>query len=300
VRRDLGAFALLGVTGAAWGLTQPLMKVAVSTGYRPFGLIMWQLVVSALFLSALTLFRGRRLPLGWRYLWRYLVVALVGTVVPNSISYAASAHLPSGILSIVISLVPMFALPLAIGIGMERFSPPRLIGILLGATAILLLAVPNSSLPDPAMAIWVLLLMLSPLMYAIEGVWVAKYGRLDLDPVQFLLGAVLVALVFAVPLAVFSGQWIDISQPWGRPLWALVLLSLISSLAYSAYIWLIAHAGSVFAAQVSYLVTGFGVLWAMLLLSERYSVWVWGALLLMMAGLFLVRPRQAPPCISSS
>ena len=54
---------------------------------------------------------------------------------------------------------------------------------------------------------------------------------------------------------------------------------------------MVARAGAVFAAQVAYLVTGFGILWAMLLLAERYSGWVWLALGLMFAGLFLVQPR---------
>ena len=35
-----------------------------------------------------------------------------------------------------------------------------------------------------------------------------------------------------------------------------------------------------------------GVIWAMLILDERYSLWVWGALALLFVGLFLVHPRR--------
>ena len=55
--------------------------------------------------------------------------------------------------------------------------------------------------------------------------------------------------------------------------------------------WLVGRAGAVFGGQVAYLVTGFGVVWSMLLLGERYSGWVWAALALMLAGLALVQPR---------
>jgi len=55
----------------------------------------------------------------------------------------------------------------------------------------------------------------------------------------------------------------------------------------------VGRAGSVFASQVSYLVTGFGVLWAILFLGESYSAYVWSAMAVMMLGLFLVRPREA-------
>ena len=68
-------------------------------------------------------------------------------------------------------------------------------------------------------------------------------------------------------------------------------MSMLGSFAYGGYIWLIARTGPIFAAQISYLITGFGVVWSMLLLGERYSGWVWLALVLIMAGLFLVRPR---------
>ena len=45
-----------------------------------------------------------------------------------------------------------------------------------------------------------------------------------------------------------------------------------------------AGAGSVFASQIAYLVTGFGVVWSMLLLGERYSAPVWAAFALMLRG----------------
>ena len=66
------------------------------------------------------------------------------------------------------------------------------------------------------------------------------------------------------------------------------------ALVYAAYVWLAARAGAVFATQTSYFVTGSGVLWAMLLLGERFSAWVWAALVVMLVGLFLVQPRQGP------
>ena len=68
--------------------------------------------------------------------------------------------------------------------------------------------------------------------------------------------------------------------------------SLIHSVVYASYFWMVGRAGSVFAAQVAYLVTGFGVVWAMILLGESYSGWVWLALGLVLGGLFLVQPRK--------
>ena len=54
---------ILALIGIGWGSTQPLGKIAASTGHQPFGLIFWQLVICVLVLGALTLLRGKRLPL---------------------------------------------------------------------------------------------------------------------------------------------------------------------------------------------------------------------------------------------
>ena len=44
---------------------------------------------------------------------------------------------------------------------------------------------------------------------------------------------------------------------------------------------------------MAYLVTGFGVLWSMLLLDERYSALVWVAFAILIAGIALVQPKAA-------
>ena len=64
-------------------------------------------------------------------------------------------------------------------------------------------------------------------------------------------------------------------------------------LVYAGYVWLVGRAGPVFAVQVSFLVTLFGVLWARLILDEAYAPTVWVALGLMMVGMFLVQPRRS-------
>ncbi|PWK60962.1 DMT family transporter [Roseicyclus mahoneyensis] len=294
-----GYVAILVLCGAAWGLGQPFAKIAVSEGYRHFGIIFWQFAIGAALLGAINLARGGRLPTASHHLAFYTIIALIGTLLPNSASYTAAIHLPSGILSIVLSLIPMLAFPIALAWGMDRFSAARLTGLVLGLCAILLIAAPQSSLPDRAMVWWLPLALIAPLFYAVEGNFVARYGTGGLDALQVLLGASLVGMVFAGPLALMTGQFISPLPPWGLPDLAIVASSITHALAYTAYVWLVTRAGSVFAAQVSYLVTGFGILWAKLILGETYSPWVWAAALLMMAGLVLVQPRKPTEAVAA-
>lgn len=292
--RHAGLIALLVLLGAGWGLTMPLSKIAVSEGYRTFGLIFWQLVVGVLVLAPLNRLRGRGLPFGPSHLRWYLFIALFGTLLPNGASYAAVVHLPAGIMAIAISAVPLFAFPIALLLGTDRFSPFRVLGLLLGLAGVGLLVGPEASLPERAMAAFVPLALVAPFLYAIEGNVVAKWGGTGLDPVQLLLGASLTGALIAAPVAVLTGNWIDPRPPWAAPDAALVAASVIHALVYAVYVWLVGRAGATFAAQVSYLVTGFGMVWAMLFLKETYSGWVWAALGLMFLGLFLVQPREKP------
>jgi len=290
-RPDLGPYAVLMVMGAGWGLSVPLSKIAVSTGYLPLGLIFWQEVVIVALLGAICALRGKRLELGRQY-WRlYAVIALCSAVLPDIFFYLAAARLPGGIMAIVIASVPLFSLPIALALGNESFAWRRVLGLSFGIFGIVLLIAPEASLPERAMVAFIPLALMAPLLYATEGNLVAKWGTQGLDSIQVILGASLLGMVVTGPLALLTGQWISPANGFGAPEAALVVSAAIHGLVYATYVWLVGRAGSVFAAQTSYLVTGFGVLWSMLLLSERYAIWVWLALGIMMVGIALVQPR---------
>ena len=284
--------AVLLALGTGWGSSQALGKIAVSTGHGPYGMIVWQGVIGVVVLGALMLVRRRPMALTWAGLRFATIIAVVGTVLPTYTFYTSVVHLPAGIMSVLISAVPLFSFPIAMALGMDKFSPRRLIGLICGLSGVALIALPGASLPDPAMAIWVPFALLGPLFYATEGNIVARWGTFGLDPVQVMFCASLIAAILALPVALATGQMFGLA-PFGRPEAALVFSSGLHALLYSAYVWLNGRAGAVFASQVGYIITGTGVFWAMGLLGERFSPLVWVALVVMLAGVALVRPRQA-------
>ncbi len=276
--------------GAGWGATQPLAKIAVSEGYRHIGLVFWQLAIGAFVMGVVQLIRRRPLTISRPALQVYVIIAMIGTILPNSASYEAARHLPAGVVSILLSLVPLFAFPFAILMGNEKFQWVRFGGLALGLLGVLLIVAPDASLPERAMIVFIPLALVAPLFYGLEGNIVARWGTAGLEPVEVLYGASIVGAVIALPVALASGQFIDPRGPWGAPDYALILSSVIHVLVYAAYVWMVGRAGPVFAVQVSYLVTGFGVGWAMLILGESYSIWVWGAMAVILTGVFVVQP----------
>lgn len=283
---------LLVLLGMGWGATVPLTKVAVSTGHGPLGLIFWSLTISVLMLGAIQLARRRPLRPERAGLAMAVLIALTGTLIPNTTSYLAARHLPGGVMALVIAMVPLFAFPVALALGMDRFSARRLAGLMFGLSGVALIALPEGGLPDPALAAWVPLALIAPFMYGIEGNAVARWGTGGMGPIQTLFVASLIGLILVTPLVLLTGQFIVPAWPLAAPERALAAQAMIHAVTYAAYVWLVGQAGSVFAGQVGYLVTGFGLVWSMIFLGERYSGWLWAAAVLLMAGLALVKPRD--------
>lgn len=271
-------------------MTQPLTKIAVSGGYQPLGMIFWQMLISVLVLGVINMLRRRPLPLDRRVIGFYIAFALIGTVIPNAASYKAYTVLPSGIMSLLLSLIPMMAFPIALILGLDRFSIKRMAGLSLGLFAILMIIGVPDALPNAAMLAFIPLGLIPSLMYAFEGNFVARFGTGGAGPLQLLLGASIAGVVITGPIAFATGQWINPIHVWGIADFALIASALIHTLVYTLYVMIVRNYGPVFSVQVSYVVTASGLGWAMLILGERYSGPIWLALAVMFVGIYLVSP----------
>ena len=184
--RALIAWLTMRAVGFFWGLTIPLSKIAVSTGHQPFGLIFWQLVIGVIVLGLVEIFRGWRVRLDADLIVFYTVIAFCGTLIPNATSYLAQQYLPAGVMAIVIATVPMFTLCLAVLIKIEAPSWIRSIGILLGFVAMVMIAFPETSLPESDLSIYVLVALVAPVFYGIESIYVALRQPSKVDAITIL------------------------------------------------------------------------------------------------------------------
>ncbi|TRW98200.1 DMT family transporter [Paracoccus sp. M683] len=286
--------AILIALGLVWGLQVSLTKFATLAGFRDFGITFWVSIIDA----ALLLPMVGRLPLHAGALRVYAFVGLVGTTLPSTASVIAAQHLPAGLVAVGLSFAPLIALPVAVLMGTDRFSVQRVLGLLAGLIGVVLIVAPGTGLAGGAISPLFLLALIAPFFYALEGNVLARHGTAGLAPMQMVAGAAIVSMVITGPAAVIRGSFIppgDLLGPAGA---AVLGGAILSVFAYVGYLWLIGRAGAVFAVQVSYLVTGFGVMWSMLILSERFPPGFWIALAVVMLGVFLVQPR--PPSLQAA
>jgi len=289
----LWAWAVLLIMGVAWGLTFSLAKIAVDGGAHPLGITLWQALLGAALLLAVTLARRRPLRLGASYLNLYLLCALLGTAVPGVLFFYAALHVPVGVLSITVTLVPILTVVLSALLGVERLALARVTGVLLGLLSVLLLVAPEESLPDPGTAPWVLAACAASACYAAENLVIALRTPPGANAFSVAGGMFVVASVFLMPIVAWTDSFVPLAWPWGAVEWSIIGMSAISAVAYSLFIYLVNRAGPVFASQTAYVVTLSGVFWGIAIFGEVHSFWIWLSLLLMMIGLTLVRPREA-------
>lgn len=266
------------------------MKIAVDAGHHPLGLICWQLGVSVIILGIYLLIKGERYTPDKPTLLYIVIIAFLGTLIPNTFQILAFRHLPAGVMAIIISTVPIVSLLVALLVRMEKFSWKRSLGVLLGVLALVLIAIPDASLPDPSKAPWLLVALVAPVCYAIEGNFVAARAPAQLSAATVLFLASLFGFAFLQPLVIFA-QWdISVSLPLDKSRLALLGSSVGHVVAYGGYLWLLSRAGAVFTSQVAYVVTLTGSALAIVLLGERFSSMLWFALVLVLLALTLVRP----------
>ena len=290
-------FLILIILGLGWGLSFTLGKIAITAGGTPIGLTFWQSLFSGLILLAYVFFRHGKIIIPKIMFLPIVIITFLSVVIPNIIFYACIEHLDAGVLSISVSVIPLFTYLIAMGLRMDRFKIRRVLGLITGFCALLILILPENSLPDKRDIPWVLLALNCALCYALENIYIDRLALQNFGPIRLVCAVSFVSAIITFLLSLVMDQFF-ILQPTNLYLFISTLgLGFISATAYSIFIYLIGRAGSVFSSQVGYLVTFFGVVWGIIILGESHSVFVWISLAMIMMGIFLVQPKQTSESI---
>ena len=285
-------FLILIILGLGWGLSFTLGKIAITAGGTPIGLTFWQSLFSGLILLAYVFFRHGKIIIPKIMFLPIIIITFLSVVIPNIIFYACIEHLDAGVLSISVSVIPLFTYLIAMGLRMDRFKIRRVLGLITGFCALLILILPENSLPDKRDIPWVLLALNCALCYALENIYIDRLALQNFGPIRLVCAVSFISAIITFLLSLLMDQFF-ILQPTNLYLFISTLgLGFISATAYSIFIYLIGRAGSVFSSQVGYLVTFFGVVWGIIILGESHSIFVWLSLAMIMLGIFLVQPKQ--------
>ena len=278
--------AMLIFISVGIGLQYSLNRLATLNGVPFIPYVFWMAVISGGALLALALVRGAPPPLSWPHLRSYAFLAITGLAAPLTMFAFIAPKLPASIVSLVSALIPGLTYLLAMALGMERLRVFGVAGIALGLAGVLLIILPETSLPDPAMAGWMLLALLGPVSFAISIIGAAKFRPPQTHSVSMAAGVSLCAALFLLPVMAVDGSWWFFDAGFDLGAQALIYVSIFYVTFWLCFFEIVRLAGPVFFSAVNYLATFSGVVWGMIIFGESFSPWAWAALALMVVGLY--------------
>jgi len=275
-----------------WGGITVLAKVVGDGGVPALGYAFWQTSGAAVILLTVCLARRKPPPLGAAHIRHYFIVGALGSAIPTANLFYALSHLPAGVVALVITTVPLITYLLSLAVRLEGFDWRRAAGIAIGFAGTLLVLLPEGSLPSREMIAFVLLAFLSPFFYSCSSVYAIKFHPPEMDSLHVTTGMMSASCLMLLPASLATNTfyciWLDFTLIDGL----IVAHMFLAALTFQMYIVLLRRAGPVYFSQVAFIVTLTAVLFGILFLSERHSLWVWAALALIFAGVALVNFRH--------
>ncbi len=288
------SLSLLILLGFIWGTGYSIARFATTHGVPPLGYSFWQSIGPAFIISLLSLQGPRQRSMTPRSttIRFYFVCGLTGIAIPNTSMYFAAPHLPAGILAMIVNTVPIMAYPMALFTKLESFNWQRMLGIVLAFCSLMLIILPQASLPSPDMVPWVLFTLITPCSFAFCSIYIARYQPANSSSLKLTAGMLIASSLLLIPLVFMTGNFYALKWPFTMPDWVIMLEIILSSIGYVLFFQLIKLAGPVYYSLVDTIVVLTGIFWGYLIFGEHLNQWTATAVFLILFGLLLVTQQQ--------
>ncbi len=280
--------ALMMAGGIIGPLRFVLNKIAVEGGVPPFAFAFWPMLFAGILLLLVALLRGETPSLKITYLRAYLSVGIFALGAPMAVLTFLADKLPQGLISMVVILAPTMTYLFAILLRVDRLRALSSAGMAVGIGGILVIVLPDVSLPERAMVWWLLLALLAPVLLGLGNVLTALVRPPMMPPTVLAAGMLLTAAALLVPIMALSGQFYLFDGAAPGVNWNFLYATLLNAVFYVSFLEVIRLAGPVFFSQINYLAVAAGFGWGMILFGERYSLYVWCGTALMAASVLLL------------
>jgi drug/metabolite transporter (DMT)-like permease len=285
------ALTLVLLAGALFGVSPVIGRVSAGLGLPPLGIVFWSNVLAATVCMGWTCLRSGpprltradlRFVLGW---------AIILGCLYQTLTIAIAAHVEATVIALVNSSRGFLVFLLAAALMLEAASLRRFLGLGLGFAAVAVLLASDAS-AQGVPPLWLAACFALPALLAVHTVIMCS-RRTSLGASAAVGAMMSVSCLLLLPFALATDALV---APWHMP-GAVVLLiaalGLCTALALVLAVVLVRSAGPVFAGQMAYSQTIGGLMWSFVVLDERLSPFAWGALALLLAGVWIVAPRSS-------
>ena len=285
------ALVLLVIMGAVWGLQFAMLKMAALGGYSEINILMLTLILLSIVFCGLQMVWRLSFKMNRERLVFLLITAILGYVVPLLTILYAAPHLPAGILTLMACLAPVVSVLIALALRTEFVSLQRVLAILCGLAAIGLVLWPQLELPGLGSAHWMALMLLVPVCYGMESVYVSHKWPAGWVPLQAVTGETVMAAILMIPVFLIFGDPIAKADGW-TPMnwgaeWAIVVFVATGVIESMIYFHLVKTTGGVFVGFGTFIALFAGMAWGYALFGEQHGAVVWLAVAALCVALAL-------------
>lgn len=280
-------FALIGVA-VIWGTTYLGIRIAVQTIPPWFVTAMRQSIASLILLGVL-LYNRELKWIGFERLKRQMLLSFLMVVIANGLTTVAEQTIPSGLTSLLLSLVPLVVFLGSVAFGLQKPSIKGFTGVLIGFLGVAFIFREGlGDLLDPNYSVGILCLACSIAGWASGTLYIKKNAHkaenifLDLF-YQFLFSAI-VQFILAL---LFSGE-AAVSDWSANSLMATAYLGIFGSvLGFFCFHYALKKVSAVKASILSYFNTIIAIFLGWLVLDEVITIDIVIATVLIISGVFI-------------
>ncbi len=210
-------------------------------------------------------------------------------IIPLSVEFIVAPKIEAGILTLIVSAVPVFTLVVIWIFRLLNVTVKLVIGTLSGLAGLLILFYGNND--NTSVSIWTVYALIIPLSYAFDAIFMEKFWPRNLDSTQVAFGETTASLIFVILLSIFYGnkyydhfQWFTISSFW--------ILAFVTFIEVWLFFYILNKVGAVFVNLSSYLVMPAGFLWGFLIFGETFTSIKFISTLLICISIFMIGNQQ--------
>ncbi|MDA0333243.1 MAG: DMT family transporter [Proteobacteria bacterium] len=217
----------------------------------------------------------------------FLVAGVLAYVVPLGVEMLAAPKIDATVLTMIVSLTPVFTVAVAMGLRLIRPAMRLILSVVVGTTGILLLLLEsNTSVESPT--IWIIIACLVPMAYAVDALYVEHFWPPGLNALQVAFGESFVSLLILLTLTLLTGVSGAAIGGWFLQT-DFLILCVVTAIEVVLFFYLVSTVGAVTVNVASFLVLPAGFFWGWLIFDEVITAAGFGCVICAVTALHLAK-----------
>ena len=259
---------LLFFLSLIWSLHFSLIKI-VEADNNPFSILIPLLFILCIFFYFILVIKKQLFKLTIRKCIFFSLAGIFAYIIPLSIGFIVAPKIEVGILTLIISSVPLFTLLIVWLFRLLNVTTKLVIGTFFGLFGISILLIGNDY-DNTSLNIWAIFALIIPLSYAFDAIFMEKFWPKNLNTLQVAFGECVASLIFVILLSFFLEnefyhyyQWLLLPSFWA--------LSIVTFIEVWLFFYILSNFGAVFVNLGSYLVMPAGFVWGYIFFGESFT-----------------------------